>query len=92
MMKLQLKQVRTSTIDFARRHIGFYDAICLGGLLMGFVSSFLSDPASNFFVGVSLYGLINAVVKNARPTLTVLVTNKGAEIVDAELVADTSSL
>lgn len=86
-MKLQLKRVTTSTIDFTRRRIGFYDAVCLGGLLMSFILE--GHLFSNFFLGVSIYGLINAIVKNARPTLTVLVTHKGAEIVDAEVVADT---
>lgn len=88
-MKLQLKHVTSSTIDYARRHIGFYDAVCLGGLFAAFMLS--GHIFSNFFLGVSIYGLLNAVVKNARPTLTVLVTDKGAEIIDAEVVADNSN-
>ena len=74
MYSIHFKNAIGSTIDWTRRHIGFYDGIFFGALVIAIT---IPEPYSNFFFGVMAYGAINAVVKNARPTVTVIVPRQG---------------
>lgn len=79
MTTLSFKNLQQHTIDFTRKYIGFYDGLFIGSLLVAFA---VPDPFESFFFGVTLYAVINAVVKNARPTLTVVVTREGPRIIE----------
>ena len=74
-----LKNVTQEVIKFSRKYIGYYDA----AFLLGLAAAFLTPaPFSSFYLGIAAYGAINAVVKNARPDLTVIVANKDTHIVE----------
>ncbi len=74
-----LKNITIEVITYSRKYIGFYDLVFVLGYTFGII---LSGTPEVIAFGIGMYGAINAVVKNARPDLTVITTNKDTHIVE----------
>lgn len=72
-MKIKLKNITHAFVKNVTNHFNHYDAIFLVGLALAFITP---EPWAYFFAGVMGYGAVNAVVKNARADITLVVADK----------------
>jgi hypothetical protein len=82
-MKLNIKKAVVVPIKNIADHFNQYDAIVLVGLL---ALVLVPDSWQAFMAGVTVYGMISSIVKNARPDITLIVAEEkkvvGGKIVE----------